>query len=247
MLNIITVCYNTADFISFMHQSVESTINFPFNFYIVDNGSKADQVEVLKKLKDNKNVHLIDRIQFNNSPRFASRNHAEAIHFGIEYFGLQENIVHVDCDCFFILKDWGNKIFSYLNSFDHVSCVKFWKPDDCSAHFMSFSKKYLITNNISLMPKLLKGGRDNRRANGYDTGSGLAQAGGSWKKIYLEENIPIDSRHIGIFRDDLIAQKWTIDGEDFFYHLGASSYYEEQVLEKYTVWSDWLSKRKNIL
>lgn len=247
MLNIITVCYNTADFIRSMHQSVESTIDFPFNFYIIDNGSKAEQVEVLNKLKDKENVHLMGRMQFNNNPRFASRNHAEAIHFGIEHFNLQENIVHVDCDCFFILKNWGSRIHNYLNNYDHVSCEKFWKKDDCSAHFMSFNKKYLINNNISLMPKLLKGGRDNRKANGYDTGSGLTHAGGSWKKICLKKNIPIDSRHIDIFRDDLVAQNWTIDGEDFFYHLGASSYYEEQVLEKYKAWSDWLGKRKDTL
>lgn len=226
-LNIITVCFNTAEFVAHLHANVLSTIGCPFSFTIVDNGSKPAEIGILENIQKKNPVRIMKRQQRTNRKLLlASQNHAEAIHEALDKFSDEDMIVHLDNDLAFIMNGWGGKIRDLINQYDHVTTCRPSNFEDSAAHFMGFKKRYITSRSISLCCKVDKKGND-YSPGGFDTGSGLAAAGGSWKKI-----VPLPPDHPQHRPYYWTGQIWTLDDELFMDHLGAGSYCDDHATKQ---------------
>ena len=236
VIKIITVCYNTSNYILELQKSISKTIGRPYKLIVVDNGSSLDHLTILKSAA-NKNPHnweILRRIQVDiHAP---SRHHGEAINFGIKNLNNDDMAVVVDCDSCFILKNWGKKISSLLKKYAHVTCVRPNIEDlDCGAWFSAFYVKTIKDNNISFLPMLHDDGRDMRMINKYDVGSDLMRIS-PWRQIHAHPDVRFNKRgHI-----------WMLDESPFIDHMGNCTNSKE--FEKWKLWikNAWLYKLSTI-
>jgi hypothetical protein len=168
-INIITVCYNTSEYIELLRNSVEDTIGSDFTFTVMDNGSDLLHEDRLKNIKEKNNINILRRKQ---APVHApSRHHGEAINDTIKTFKDTDIIAHVDCDSVFIMRKWGPLILEFLNHYAHVSCRRPVSHLDTGPWFTAFKASFIRKHQINFMPKLNEKGEDLKRKDKYDVGS----------------------------------------------------------------------------
>jgi glycosyltransferase involved in cell wall biosynthesis len=221
-LKIITVCYNSADFIENLHKSILRTCEYPFRMVIVDNGSRCDHLRVLEKMSNRYNCNVLYRKQA--AVTAPSRHHGEAIHHAIDTLSPSDIAVIVDCDSVFIKYRWAKDIIKLLDTYKHVSCRRpNIKHIDCGAWFSAFYVKTIKDNSISFLPMLHDDGRDMKMSNRYDVGSDLMRIS-PWKQIHAHPNVRFNERgHI-----------WMLDNSPFIDHMGKCR--NSQEFRKWQLW-----------
>ncbi len=116
-ITVVTVNYNTADFVGLLLESLRLLTKGPYRVIICDNGSKSKDLQNLKALcKDEDNIELI----FNQQSVNGSIGHGEALDmlaFKIE----TPFFVVVDSDAVFLHKDWDAIWLSRIN--DKVKAI----------------------------------------------------------------------------------------------------------------------------
>ena len=222
VIKIITVCYNSADFIETLHKSILRTCEYPFRMVIVDNGSRCDHLRVLEKMSNRYNCNVLYRKQATVTA--PSRHHGEAIHHAVDALSPSDIAVIVDCDSVFIKYRWAKDIVKLLDTYKHVSCRR---PNiehlDCGAWFSAFYVKTIKDNNISFLPMLHDDGRDKKMINKYDVGSDLMRIS-PWKQIHAHPNVRFNERgHI-----------WMLDNSPFIDHMGKCRNSQEFI--KWQLW-----------
>lgn len=228
MLKILTVCYNTANFVSYLYENITNTCAYPFTMTVVDNGSKLENKSILEKMQKENKINLRCREQ--EDIYAPSRHHGEAIHHGLECMNDNDNVVIVDCDSVFLEKEWGSKIESLISSFDHITCKRPTTKNGCGAWFSAFKMKTILDNNISFMPMLNPDGSDKKRSDRYDVGSDLIRLN-KWKPIIAHKKIKFHKQgHI-----------WLLDERPFIDHMGKC-----RSIKDMENWKKWLDKNWNI-
>lgn len=224
MLHIITVCYNTSEYVDFLFKNVKKTIGCDFTFNVIDNGSSESEFDKIKKLEKENKFRIYQRKQ--DDIYAPSRHHGEAIDFAISLFGDSEEVVHVDCDSAFIMKNWGRLIKSLLKHYDHISCRRPVNHLDTGPWFTSFNAGFIRKNNITFLPKVSPDGTDLKCKDRYDVGSDLKRVECRWKQITCNEIIKFHNR----------GQLWMLDRRPFMSHMGACSHSRDYLLPKWKIW-----------
>jgi glycosyltransferase involved in cell wall biosynthesis len=102
LITVVTVNYNTADFIELMLYTLEKLTNNFYQVFICDNGSTAEDIEKLENIAQKyNNLELIFRRQNTT----ASIAHGQAIDILIEKSNSKYTAI-LDSDCVFLLKNW---------------------------------------------------------------------------------------------------------------------------------------------
>lgn len=223
-IDIITVCYNSSHFVLNILESLDVTMSYPFRLVVVDNGSKGEHQDVLNELSENRNVHVMRRIQADVDPKYAaSRHHGEAIQHAISNLPHSHIGIVVDCDSRFVKNKWDELVISYLEDFKHVSCKRPSVKYGCGAWFSAFRVGTLIENEISFLPILKPNGFDCPRPNLYDVGSDMIRLD-PWKPVKMHPKLRFHSH----------GHVWTIDGIPFLDHMGGCRCFDD-----FNEWKKW--------
>jgi glycosyltransferase involved in cell wall biosynthesis len=110
-ITVVTVNYNTADFIELMLYSLEKLTANSYQVIICDNGSVAKDIEKLRNIAEKyNNLELIFRRQNGT----ASIAHGQALDILIERSNSKYTVV-LDSDCVFLLKNWDLELIKELD------------------------------------------------------------------------------------------------------------------------------------
>ena len=232
-LKIITVCYNSADFIETLHKSILRTCEYPFRMVIVDNGSRCDHLRVLEKMSNRYNCNVLYRKQA--AVTAPSRHHGEAIHHAIDTLSPSDIAVIVDCDSVFIKYRWEKDIVKLLDTYKHVSCRRPNIKFGCGSWFTAIRAQTIIEENVSFLPLLTPQGKDWGRGDAYDVGSDLGR---------VKPWFPVISDPDKKFSPDGIGSNghvWYIDGVPFIDHMGGCRNTDAK-----KQWQSWLHKEWGI-
>lgn len=228
MINVLTICYNSTNFIENLCINIKKTCGVPFKVHIVDNGSTENEIHKLKKISLRYNAQILFRKQKNI--KAPSRHHAEAIHFGIDFFSSDDLIAIVDCDSAFIKKNWGSDILNLIKDYDHVTCQRPANPIGCGAWFSAFTLNKVIDNNINFLPRLNEDGTDKKCPDRWDVGSDLIRIS-SWKPLIAHPKIKFQPK----------GHVWMLDDIPFIDHMGKS-----RIGNGYKEWKRWLGNQWRI-
>lgn len=111
LVTVVTVNYNTADFITLMLYSLEKLTANSYRVVICDNGSTEEDLSKLKALAEKyNNLELVFRRQ--NAK--ASIAHGQALDILIEKSNSQYTAV-LDSDCVFLLKNWDTELIKEID------------------------------------------------------------------------------------------------------------------------------------
>lgn len=228
VINILTVCYNSAEFVNRLCGNVAMTCGHPYRINVVDNGSDSKNMILLDKLAAKNKIFLLKRKQANiYAP---SRHHGEAIHFGLDDMKNEDLVVIVDCDSAFIMKEWGKNIVAMINDYDHITCKRPMTDNGCGAWFSAFKLAKIREAKISFLPMLKEDGSDDKRLDKYDVGSDLSRLA-NWKPIEYHKSIRFFKK----------GHVWMLDGKPFIDHMGMCR--SRKDLQE---WNKWLFKQWRI-
>lgn len=228
MIKILTVCYNSSDFIERLHRNIEHTCGYPNCIYVVDNGSDESNMRHIDSLEAKRKIRLLKRKQADiYAP---SRHHGEAIHFGLNAMSDEDLVVIIDCDSAFIMKDWGKKIAEMTDQYDHVTCIRPGTDNGCGAWFSAFKLIKIREAKINFLPMLKEDGSDDKRPDRYDVGSDLERLK-NWKQIECHRSIRFFKR----------GHVWLLDDKPFIDHMGMCR--SRKDLQE---WNKWLMKQWRI-
>lgn len=122
VITVLTVNYNTSDFIELMLYSLERLTVRPYRVIICDNGSKqADILKLVGIVQKNKCVELV----FRQQGEIGSRAHGEALDILTDLADTEYTVI-MDSDCVFLLKGWDERLISQLD--DEVKIVGATSP-----------------------------------------------------------------------------------------------------------------------
>jgi len=111
-ITVVTVNYNTSDFIELMLYALRKLTFNSYKVLICDNGSKGrDILQLVKTTKENKNVEIVFRQQ--NGP--GSKAHSEALDVLIGMVNTKYTVTF-DSDCTFLLKNWDEKLIEKIDN-----------------------------------------------------------------------------------------------------------------------------------
>ena len=111
LITVLTVNYNTSDFIELMLYSFSKLTINPYKVIICDNGSKNKDISKLKVLaQENDCVELL----FRQQTKSGSIAHAEALDLLIEKIDTKYTVI-MDSDCVFLLKNWDEILIKNIN------------------------------------------------------------------------------------------------------------------------------------
>lgn len=111
LITVVTVNYNTSDFIELMLYALRKLTFNSYKVIICDNGYKdKDILRLVKIAKENKGVELIFRQQ--NGP--ASKAHSEALDVLIGMVNTKYTVTF-DSDCTFLLKNWDKRLIEKID------------------------------------------------------------------------------------------------------------------------------------
>ena len=159
LITILTINYNTADFIDLMLYSFSKLTSNPYKVIICDNGSSEKEIiKLAKVVQKYKNVEVIFRVQ----SAFGSVGHAEAMDLLVtnvktKYF------VTMDSDAVFLCKNWDKNIISKFN--DKIKVIgtalpptkEINKPTDFPLVFaVMYETKVFKELNPSFMPDIIQ-------------------------------------------------------------------------------------------
>jgi len=111
LITIVTVNYNTSDYIEVMFYALSKLTKNPYRIIVCDNGSDKKNILALVKIaRRYRNAELIFRIQSEK----ANIGHAEALDMLIERVNSPYTVV-LDSDCTFLLKNWDEVLIGNIN------------------------------------------------------------------------------------------------------------------------------------
>jgi glycosyltransferase involved in cell wall biosynthesis len=112
LITVLTVNYNTSDFIELMLYSFSKLTVNPYEVIICDNGSKNKDISKLKMLTQ-KNDHV--ELFFRKQTKSGSIAHAEALDLLIEKVDTKYTVI-MDSDCVFLLKNWDEILIKNIDN-----------------------------------------------------------------------------------------------------------------------------------
>lgn len=166
-LTVVTVNYNTSDFIDLMIDSLKVLTKTTYKMIICDNGSRRKDLKKIKALVDrNPNIDIIFRNQNSEPPSVA---HATALDLLIKNIKTNYFVV-MDADAVFLLKYWDEMLINQIN--ERVKAVgtplhkgNHPKPTDFPLVFAVLYETATFKNlECSFLPKV------DEMTNGKDTG-----------------------------------------------------------------------------
>jgi hypothetical protein len=111
IITIVTVNFNTADFIELMLLAFSKITQYPYKVVICDNGSKKkDILKLVEIVKLYNNILLL----FRNQTSSGSIGHGEALDFAMQHVDTQYFVV-MDSDATFLHKKWDEILISRIN------------------------------------------------------------------------------------------------------------------------------------
>jgi hypothetical protein len=103
LFTVVTVNYNTSDFVRLMYEVMRDLANSPFVFMVCDNGSSRSDQDALKRyFAGNENADLLFRHQGDDKASFA---HAKAMDLLLSKVTTKYAVV-MDSDCVLLAKGW---------------------------------------------------------------------------------------------------------------------------------------------
>jgi glycosyltransferase involved in cell wall biosynthesis len=206
-IKILTICYNTADFVLNLFENIKSVSSMPFVLVVVDNGSHVSELEKLKSVSKSDNFKLMQRQQADiYAP---SRHHGEAIHCGIDSLADDDIVSIIDCDSVIIENSWDSHIVDLLSEYDHVTCKRPGAKFGCGAWFSAFRVGTVRNMQINFLPKLKENGSDLKSSDRYDVGSDLIRIE-NWKQLIRHPEMRFSNR----------GHLWLLDNKPFIDHMG---------------------------
>ena len=137
LITIISVNYNTSDFIEVQLDAFTKLSKYPFKFLLADNGSDDKNLLYLSKILPRfKNVWVYYRKQ----SAAGSIGHAEALDFLISKVDTQYFLV-MDADAVILRKNWDEEFIKYI---DHEIKVLGAPPIKGSPKFQDFPFSYMV-------------------------------------------------------------------------------------------------------
>ena len=110
-LTIITVNYNSADFLCLSLKALHKLTKNPWKIFICDNGSTYNDFLKLRHLTSKlNNVFLFTREQTS----FGSSGHGEALNLLSQFIDTQYGVI-MDADCIPLLRNWDETLIDQLN------------------------------------------------------------------------------------------------------------------------------------
>jgi len=111
LITILTVNYNTADFIDLMLYAFKKLTKNFYKVIICDNGSNDEElVKLAKVIRKYENIEVLFRVQ----SKVGSVGHAEAVDILIDKVNTRYTVV-MDSDCTFLMNNWDEYLISKLN------------------------------------------------------------------------------------------------------------------------------------
>jgi len=112
IFTVVTVNWNTADFLRVMVEAMTKLSKNPFLFSVMDNGSRPEEMKKLVQLAQ-EYPEIID-VSFRIQNSTGSINHAEALDILTDSVTTPYTVV-MDADCTFLMKDWDQYCIDSLN------------------------------------------------------------------------------------------------------------------------------------
>ena len=178
LLTIISVNYNTTDFIKLMLYSFSNLTINTFKVIICDNGSNEQEKKKLSRiLQDHTNVETIFRKQ--STP--GSIGHAEALDIMVKKVDTKYFVV-MDSDCCFLKYGWDIELLEYFN--DTVKVVGTSLPADSSGGKpIDFPLVFAVMYETSVFKRLRVSFMPN-----YDNVAKKKDTGWEVKEKYIQDN-----------------------------------------------------------
>lgn len=111
LITVLTVNYNTSDFVELMLYALKRLTLNPYRVIICDNGSgNRDILSLVKTARRHKNVELV----FREQTRPGSVAHGEALDILVEMVSTKYTVI-LDSDCTFLIKNWDEILINKLN------------------------------------------------------------------------------------------------------------------------------------
>jgi glycosyltransferase involved in cell wall biosynthesis len=162
LITVLTVNYNTSEFIELMLYALRKLTHNSFKVIICDNGSDRKDISKLTDITEgHKNIEIL----FRNQSAPGSIAHGEALDILIEMVTTKYTVI-LDSDCTFLIKNWDDMLINQIN--EKVKIIgarlhtdKFLKPDDFPMPFsVLFETEAYKRLNISCMPGNIQSGED---------------------------------------------------------------------------------------
>lgn len=253
-LTILSVCYNSSNFIAENFKSAKKGAIGEFSYLIVDNGSKKSHIKRLNKLKKSNNN--IDLIFSNNDHKFASYNHAMGVEKGLLIVKTKYCLI-LDSDTIFLKHGWDSTLLSFFK--EKTAIVGFEATNRIGFPQIMFScidVKIFKENKISCMPSF----ENKKECNP------LNDTAHQWKKLkknYEIVTFPFKNTrdyNSPYFKNIVGIEEYYINNELFASHfgrgssLGSAKYFKKiklpnfikKAFGKYQI-SKWINKSKIIL
>ncbi len=247
LITILTVNYNTSDFIKLMLNALKKLTKNKYRVIICDNGSdKKDIVKLIYAVKEYMNVELI----FRNQSESGNQGHAEALDILSSMVNTEFSVI-LDSDCCILMKNWDEYLISQLDKKNKlISSPRYFnnrKNNYPGPYIVLYDSKIYNKLNISSLP----GDGKKQQDTAYSWKIGF-EAGGYKIKLLGAESTRYNKN--GLFRDILCAEFYTEQKKLIASHfgrgssLGAAKYFKRfsvpvmsYVIKKI---SGWRAKRK---
>ncbi len=181
LITVVTINYNTADFIELMLYAFEKLTLNPYRVLICDNGSSDEElVKLAKVVQKYENVEVIFRVQ----SQAGSIGHAEALDLLIDKVNTKYTVV-MDSDCTFLVKHWDQYMIDKID--DVVKIVGTTRQSKESQNdlvrkiYGDFPSPYAVLFDTSIYKKLQISCMPGDISKGEDTVW-------EWKYKYEKEN-----------------------------------------------------------
>lgn len=236
-LSIITVNFNSSDFIGVMLYALKKLTYYHYEVYIADNGSSEKELlRLIQIVKKYDNVSLTLREQ----SQIGSIGHGEALEILFSKV-ITPYVAVLDADATFLHKHWDKILIENLNNkFKAIGTVlhngSHRKPLDFPLMFATlYETKVLKDLNISFKPG--KNPKNQIEDTGFQIREKFHNAG-------LKGNV-FDTRNTRWYREgplkNVICAEYYLDGYNHIFatHFGRGSTLGKN---KYTKWGKWLRK-----
>ncbi len=168
LITIITINYNTAEFIDLMLYAFKKLTLNSYKVLICDNGSNDEELlKLVKVVQKYENVEIIFRVQ----SQAGSIGHAEALDLLIEKVDTKYTVI-MDSDCTFLMKSWDKHVIDKISDVvkivgtprqtkdSHNALTKKVYGDFPSPYAVLFDTDIYKQLNISCMPGNIDEGKD---------------------------------------------------------------------------------------
>lgn len=250
IITIITISYNTSDFVELMLYAFKKLTKNRYRVLICDNGSNdAD----LKKLRELEKRYENTEVVYRQQSQGGSIGHAEALEAMIEKVETPYFTV-MDADCTFLLKHWDEKLLSYINH--KVKLAGTPRGVNLADKFVKVYGGYPAQYAVLVETKIFKTLEIKCMPGNISEGQDTCW---EWKKKFMEAGYQGMNLDIVNTRDDqttpykdqICALYYTDEGKLIASHFGRGSSGGEAKYKNWYYWqipfiSEYFRKRKSI-